>query len=126
MAKTYQTLVTEARELLQDTGSIPQQRYSDATLLSILNRGLNDLSRIRPDLTYTAYANNSLSVPEIVETAPGAGQVAWTDTWPWEMWFYNRVVEYLVALAEVMDDEYTVDGRAALLLQQFRNGSVGL
>lgn len=126
MAKTYQTLVTEARELLQDTGSIPQQRYSDATLLSILNRGLNDLSRIRPDLTYTAYANNSLSVPEIVEATPGAGQVAWTDVWPWEMWFYNRVVEYVVALAEVMDDEYTVDGRAALLLQQFRNGSVGL
>jgi hypothetical protein len=125
MAKTYQTLVTEARELLQDTDT-DQKRYTDATLLNILNRGLHDLSRIRPDLTYTAYSANSLEVPEIVESAPGAGQVAWTDTWPWEMWFYNRMVEYVVALAEVTDDEYTVDGRAALMLQQFRNGSIGL
>lgn len=125
MAKTYQTLVTEARELLQDTDT-DQRRYTDSTLLNILNRGLHDLSRIRPDLTYTAYNANSLEVPEIVESAPGAGQVAWTDTWPWEMWFYNRMVEYVVALAEVTDDEYTVDGRAALMLQQFRNGSIGL
>ncbi len=125
MAKTYQTLVYEARELLQDTDT-DQQRYLDSTLLNMLNRGLHDLSKIRPDLTYTAYNANSLEVPEIVESAPGAGQVAWTDTWPWEMWFYNRMVEYVVALAEVTDDEYTVDGRAALLLQQFRNGALGL
>jgi len=125
MAKTYQTLVYEARELLQDTDT-DQERYADSTLLNILNRGLHDLSKIRPDLTYTAYSANSLSVPEVVEAAPGAGQVAWTDTWPWEMWFYNRMVEYVVALAEVTDDEYTVDGRAALLLQQFRNGAIGI
>lgn len=125
MAKTYQTLVYEARELLQDTDT-DQERYTDSTLLNILNRGLHDLSRVRPDLTYSVYNANSLEVPEIVEATPGAGQVAWTDTWPWEMWFYNRTVEYLVALAEVTDDEYTVDGRAALMLQQFRNGSIGL
>lgn len=125
MAKTYQTLVYEARELLQDTDT-DQERYADSTLLNILNRGLHDLSKIRPDLTYTAYSANSLEVPEIVEATPGAGQVAWTDTWPWEMWFYNRMVEYVVALAEVTDDEYTVDGRAALLLQQFRNGAIGI
>lgn len=125
MAKTYQTLVTEARELLQDTGVV-SPRYSDATLLNILNRGLHDLSKIRPDLTYTAYSNNSLSVPEIVQSTPGTGQVVWTDTWPWEMWFYNRMVDYLVGVAEITDDEYTVDGRAALLLQQFRNGAIGL
>lgn len=125
MAKTYQTCVTEARELLQDTDT-EQRRYTDAALLNILNRGLNDLSKIRPDLTYTAYSNNSLEVPEIVESGAIAGQVNWTDTWPWEMWFYNRMVEYTVAVAEITDDEYTVDGRAALLLQQFRNGAIGL
>lgn len=125
MAKTYQTLVTEARELLQDTDT-DQTRYTDSTLLNILNRGLHDLSKIRPDLTYTAYNANSLEVPEVVESGPGAGQVAWTDTWPWEMWFYNRMVEYTVAVAEITDDEYTVEGRAALLIQQFRNGAIGL
>jgi hypothetical protein len=125
MAKTFQTCVTEARELLQDTDT-DQTRYTDSTLLNILNRGLHDLSKIRPDLTYLDYANNSLEVPEIVETGAGAGQMDWTDPWPWEMWFYNRMVEYTVAVAEITDDEYTVDGRAALLIQQFRNGAIGL
>lgn len=125
MAKTYQSLITEARELLQDTDT-DTQRYTDATLLNILNRGLHDLSRIRPDLTYTVFASNSANVPEIVTSTPGTGQVAWADTFPWEMWFYNRLVEYVVAVAEVTDDEYTVDGRAALLLQMFRNSSIGL
>lgn len=124
MAKTYQSLVTEAREMLQDTAA--PLRYTDSILLNFLNRGLHDLSRIRPDLTYTAYTANSLEVPEIVESGAGAGQANWTDTWPWEMWFYNRMVEYVVAVAEITDDEYTVDGRAGLLLQMFRNSSIGL
>ena len=125
MAKTFQSLVTEARELVQDTDT-DQQRYADSTMLNILNRGLHDLSKLRPDLTYLSYAANSLEVPEIVESGAGAGQLNWTDTWPWEMWFYNRLVEYVVAVAEITDDEYTVDGRAALLLQMFRNNSIGL
>lgn len=126
MAKTYQSLVTEAREMLQDSAST-SPRYSDAFLLNVLNRGLNDLSKLRPDLTYTAFSANSLEVPEIIETGPpSAGEVVWTDTWPWEKWFYNRMVEYVVAVAEMTDDEYTVDGRAAILLQMFRNNSVGI
>lgn len=126
MAKTYQSLISEARFLLQDTDT-DQLRYADSTLLDILNRGLNDLSKLRPDLTYTVYANNSLEVPEIIETGPpGTGEVVWTDAWPWEKWFYNRMVEYVVAVAEITDDEYTTDGRAAILMQMFRNGSIGL
>ena len=125
MAKTYQTLVAEARQMLQDTDT-DQTRYADATLLNILNRGLHDLSRIRPDLTYTVYASNSLNVPEIVETGAVAGQVNWTDTFPWEMWFYNRLIEYLVAVAEISDDEYAVGGRAALMMQLFHNGTIGI
>jgi len=125
VAKTYQTLVAEARQMLQDTDT-DQTRYADATLLNILNRGLHDLSRIRPDLTYTVYAGNSLNVPEIVETGAVAGQVDWTDTFPWEMWFYNRLIEYLVAVAEISDDEYAVGGRAALMMQLFHNGTIGI
>jgi hypothetical protein len=125
VAKTYQSLVGESRVLLQDTDT-DQTRYSDVVLLSILNRGLHDLSRIRPDLTYTAYSGNSLNVPEIVETGAITGQVDWTDTFPWEMWFYNRLIEYLVAVAEISDDEYAVDGRAALMMQLFHNGSIGI
>lgn len=125
MAKTYQSLVGESRVLLQDTDT-DQTRYTDVVLLSILNRGLHDLSRIRPDLTYTAYAANSLNVPEVVEAGAITGQVNWTDVFPWEMWFYNRLIEYLVAVAEISDDEYAVDGRAALMMQLFHNGSIGV
>lgn len=125
MAKTYQSLITEARFLLQDTDT-DQRRYEDSTLLDILNRGLNDLSKLRPDLTYTAYANNSLEVPEVVQSGATTGEVNWDGVWPWEKWFYNRMVEYVVAVAEIADDEYTTDGRAAILMQMFRNGSIGL
>jgi hypothetical protein len=72
------------------------------------------------------YASNSLNVPEIVVTGAVAGQADWTDTFPWEMWFYNRLIEYLVAVAEISDDEYAVGGRAALMMQLFHNGTIGI
>lgn len=125
MAKTYQNLITEARELLQDTG-LNTPRYSDSTLLNILNRGLQDLSRIRPDIMYDLFANNSLGVVEVVETGAGAGQVNWTDPWGLEMQYYPTMLNYIVGVAEITDDEYTVDGRAALLLQNFRGNALSL
>lgn len=123
--KTYQDLISQSRVLLQDTRD-GSYRFSDALLLDILNRGLNDLSRIRPDLTYTLYANNSLEVPEIVQTGAGAGQLDWDTVFSSEMWFFNRLIEYIVAVAEITDDEYTVDGRAGLMMQLFRNSSIGI
>lgn len=125
MAKTYQNLIFESRELLQDT-ALQTPRYSDSTLLNILNRGLQDLSRIRPDIMYSLYANNDLGVVEVVESSPGTGQVAWTDPWGLEMQYYPTMINYVVGVAEITDDEYTQDGRAALLLQNFRGNSLSL
>lgn len=125
MAKTYETLVTESRELLQDTDT-DVQRYADSTLLNILNRGLQDLGRIRPDAFYDDFLANSLNVPEIVESGAGAGQVNWTDTFGAEMQFYAPLVGYVTGVAEITDDEYTTDGRAALLLTMFRNNVIGI
>lgn len=125
MAKTYKTLITEARELLQDTKPTTE-RYTDTTLLNVLNRGLQDLARLRPDAFYALFNSNSLNVPEIVESSPGSGQVVWTDVFGIEMQFYSPLVTYVTAVAEIVDDEYTTDGRAGLLLQQFRLGTIGL
>lgn len=125
MAKTYANLILESREMLQDT-DIDDPRYTDSTMLNILNRGLQDLSRIRPDITYTLFVNNSLEVPEIVETAPGAGQVIWTDPFGLEMQFYPTMLSYIVGVAEITDDEYTEDGRAALFMQAFHNNAIGI
>jgi hypothetical protein len=125
VAKTYQNLIYESRELLQDTALVTP-RYSDSTLLNILNRGLQDLSRIRPDIMYDLYANNDLGVVEVVQTGAGAGQVDWTDPWGLEMQYYPTMINYVVGVAEITDDEYTQDGRAALLLQNFRGAALSI
>lgn len=123
--KTYENLVTEARKMLQDTDT-NLQRYTDETLIELLNRGLRDLGTMRPDVFYDLFAANSLNVPEIVESGAGVGQIDWTDVFTLEFQFYTPLVGYLVGVAEIFDDEYTTDGRAALLLGQFRNQVIGL
>lgn len=125
MAKTYQDVVTEARVLLQDTES-SAYRYSDTVLLAILNRALRSLATIRPDACYDLFSANSLNVPELVESAPGSGQVAWTDAFGLEFQFFNPLVHYVTGVAEIVDDEYTADGRAALLLNEFKRSLLGL
>ena len=125
MAKTYQNLITESRELLQDTDT-DVERYTDATMRNILNRGLQDLGRMRPDAFYDTYGTNSLNIPEVVESGAGAGQVNWTDVVGIEMQFYAPLVGYVTGVAEITDDEYSVDGRAALLLNMFRTNVIGL
>lgn len=125
MAKTYQDVVTEARVLLQDTDS-GGYRYSNTNLLAIYNRALQALARVRPDACFDLYDNNSLTVPELVESGAGAGQTNWTATFGLEMQFFSPLVHYVVGVAEITDDEYSEDGRAALLLNQFKAELLGL
>jgi hypothetical protein len=125
VAKTYQDVITEARVLLQDSDS-DGYRFSNTVLIAILNRALQALARIRPDACYDLYDDNSLNVPELVEESPGSGQTLWTATFGLEMQFFNPLVHYVVGMAEVTDDEYTEDGRAQLLLGQFKASIVGL
>ena len=125
MAKTYQDVVTEARVLLQDTET-GNYRYPDTTLLAIYNRALQSLGRVRPDAFYDLYSGNDLNIPEIVASGAGAGEVNLTDTFGIEMQFFNPLVSYIVGMAELIDDEYTEDGRAALMLQAFKAEVIGI
>ena len=125
MAKTYQDVITETRVLLQDTDS-DNYRYTETNLIAILNRGLQATGRARPDACYDLYTENSLEVPELVESAPGSDQVIYTAAFGLEMQFFNPLVSYLVGIAELVDDEYTEDGRAAMLLQAFKAELLGL
>lgn len=120
MAKTYQELISESRDLLQDS-ALPQ-RYTDQFLVDQLNRALQDLGRIRPDAFYDLFDANTLNVPEVLTTAPTAGttEVQWTDDVQIELQFFTPLVVYVVGSAEVTDDEFTLDNRAGLLLSQFR------
>jgi hypothetical protein len=124
VAKTYQDVVTEARVLLQDTDS-SSYRYSDTTLIAMYNRGLQAMARVRPDAFYDLYDANALNVPELAES-PGAGQTDWTDTFGIDLMFFNPLVHYVTGMAEITDDEYTEDGRAQLLLNQFKADLLGL
>lgn len=124
MAKTYQDILDEARVLLQDTDTT-DPRYTDATLMAMLNRGIQALVRIRPDAAYDLYDDNSLNTPEVVASGATGNEVNLADTFNLEMQFFNPLVHYTVGMAEIVDDEYTVDGRAAMLLQQFKQNVVG-
>ncbi len=125
MAKTYQDVITEARVLIQDTDS-DNYRYSETVLLAIYNRGLQAVARVRPDACYDLYTDNSLEVPELVESSPGSGQTLYTEDFGLEMQFFNPLVSYVVGIAELVDDEYTEDGRAAMLLRAFKAELLGL
>ncbi len=131
MAKTYQDIITEARVLLQDTDE-DGYRLDNDKLLAILNRGMQELARLRPDAYWDLFDADDIIVPEIMETDPDPdsdpdeldpdedGEVAWTDDFGLPMQFYQPLVFFVVSSAEIVDDEFSNDGRAAMLMQQFR------
>jgi len=138
MAKTYADAITEARQLLQDTET--PERYSDTILLNKLNRALQELGRLRPDAFFDQYddVTGEIIIPEVVVTDPDPddatdeidatedGQVATTDNFIAPMQFYTPVVYFIVASAEILDDEFTTDGRASMLMAQFKQQIIGL
>lgn len=137
MAKTFQNLIDEAREILQDTDS-GGYRYETTTLTNKLNRGLQELARLRPDAFYAYFMRDDILVPEVVaidsdpdsdpDTLDAAedGQVALSDNFGLPMQFYNPLVFWVAGSAELIDDEFTNDGRAMTLLTNFKATVLGL
>lgn len=124
MAKTYQNLITEAREFTQD--ALEPFRNENSFYLNHLNRALQELGRMRPDAFYDLFDANQLNVPEIVDENEVDPQVLWTAPFQLEGQFYTPILAYIIGSSEVQDDEFTDEGRAAMLLQQFRNTVLGL
>lgn len=123
MARTYEDLITEARQLLQDAET--PYRFSDEYMVNTLNRGLQELGRIRPDAYHSLYDANNLNVPEISAT-DDVYATLWSEDFELNMMFYTPLVAYVVGSIELTEDEFTVDGRAMTLLAQFRNGVLGI
>lgn len=107
--RTYETLVNEAREMLgdDDPGCL---RYPDTMILSILNRALQELQRIRPDAWYTFY---DTGVPEVTFAN-------WDEPFGPELRFYPAVLQYVVGMTEVSEDPYMESGSVDNHLQLFR------
>jgi hypothetical protein len=125
---TYADLISEARDFTQD--NLAPFRNEDVFYIQHLNRGLQEIGRMRPDAFYELFDANNLNVPVVVVSddpeALEAPQVATTEEFQIDMMFYAPMLAYLIGISEVQDDEFTDEGRAAMLLQQFRNTILGL
>lgn len=115
---TWYSLIFEARVQLQD-GMEGCYRYPDSMLLNILNRGLHELGRMRPEAFYEGFLDNSLNVPEITE-------LNWGEEMTVPMMFMPPLVLYITAMAETTEDEYVTDGRALGHLTMFKTYVMGL
>jgi hypothetical protein len=128
MAKTYQNLIDEARTLLQDTDAT-DNRYTDSDLLEHLNRGLQEIARIRPDAYWDAFDTDDIVVAEIVTTDSDPDddtELGLSADFALPMQFYSTLVYFVVASAEIVDDEFTTEGRAMQLMTQFKNQLLAL
>ena len=125
MARTYENLISEVRNFTQD--NLAPYRNEDSFYIEILNRGLQEVGRLRPDALYDLFDANTLNVPVVIESGtPGTNEVLITADFQLEMQFYSPLFSFMVGMAEVQDDEFTDEGRAAMLLTQFRNTILGL
>ena len=131
---TYQDLLAEARQILQDTDTEASlQRYPDQTLVDILNRGLQELYRLRPDAFYDFYddTTSDFDVPYIVITpVPPAvlavGATAWSSVFELPMMFYDPLVNWVIGTVEAIDDEFSDDSRSTAFRSFFKQQVVGL
>ena len=100
---TFQQIIDSARVDLLDAEKV---RYTDAELLEYANDGVKEAFRIRPDFRLGTYTASFLTYT--------AG-----DTVPIPELYQMLIKHYIVFRAEVRDDEYTNDGRAAIFLARF-------
>lgn len=136
MAKTWQNVIDEARVILQDTDS--PNRHSDTVLLAKLNRGLKELGRLRPDAFWDFFSVDDIYIPEVVVVDPTPDtdpnkfdidedtQIALSAAFNLPSMFYTPMVYWVSSSAELVDDEFTNDGRVVLLQNAFKAMVVSL
>lgn len=110
---TFQQIIDDARVLLNDQTVEGQvTRYTEAQLLTYAQQALYEARRIRPDLFLSNLTND-------FPTYTGSSTV------PIPQQYTVPLVDYVAARAEMRDDEFAVDGRAAGLYQKFKAGMQG-
>lgn len=114
MARTVQDVVTQARVILQDARS-DSYRYSDAELVANINEALGEVRRMRPDII-AGRIQTGLSL---------LSAAAMSAALPVDDMLFVPIVNYVCGRAELRDDQYTEDSRAATLLQLFTAALTG-
>jgi hypothetical protein len=100
---TLQNVIDSVRVDLQDPTGV---RYTDPELLEYCNDGIQEGFRYRPDFRLGSF------------TAATVTYVA-ANTVPFPATYQMLLKHYVTARAELRDDEYSQDGRAAGLLARF-------
>lgn len=100
---TLQDVINSVRVDLQDADGI---RYTNAQLLEYCNDGIQEGFRLRPDFRLGNYT-----------AAPVTYGL--NDNVPFPLQYQMLLKHYVDFRAELRDDEYSVDGRAAGLLARF-------
>ena len=86
-------------------------RYTDLHLLAALNTAVGEIRRVRPDI-----ADIQVDIPNF----PYVGNSINDGTRvPVDDMYYGPIISFVVGWAELIDDEFTVDGRANTLLTRF-------
>ena len=98
-------VLANVRDILQDND--PQKRYSDDSLIRGLNLAIMEVRRVRPDYFIGTYHQST------VQYSKTTSEIQLPET------CFPSLVKYVAGWAELRDDEYTTDGRAAALLQAF-------
>jgi hypothetical protein len=98
------TLLDTVRDTLQDDAGV---RYLTPSLIRALNLGILEIRRTRPDYFIGQFATPT---PQVVDE---------TDDVPVPEICIPSLVMYTAGFAEMRDDEYTADGRAASFLAKF-------
>ena len=106
--RTIGDIITEVRGILQDR-DMSSLRYSDEDLYAAFNSSLDELKRLRPDAFF-----GSAYDPAVIYSVSDAGTVL-----PVSPQFFTPMVYFIAGYAELRDDQFTVDGRAAILLSKY-------
>jgi len=112
---TFQAITDEARVLLNDQiiDANTITRYTESQLLGYARQALVEARRVRPDLFLS---NLTGAFPAF----------AATDIVPLPEEYHVCLTDYVTHRAELRDDEFAVDGRAAGLYQKFKAGLMGV
>lgn len=102
MARTVQDVLDGARVILNDEAGI---RYLDDQLCTYVLDAYVEARYIRPDLFVGLY---EVDLPDVIVPA---------DPFPLSPQFFAAVREFVISMAELRDDEWVNDGRAAMFRQ---------
>lgn len=113
MARTFAQVVQTTRELLQDRYA--PFRFSNGDLMLSINEGLSEARRMRPDLF----------IDSLTTEIPFYTAANFLQNIPLPDEYFAAFVSYVAGRTNLRDDEFSADGRAAVLILTFAEALTG-